>query len=309
MTDRYTLVESIGAGATGQVGKYLDNSTNQIVVIKKISRTDAAIQELNVLELLDCRYPNLLCLLDVFSDSDGHTNLVYEYLDDPKDLDKCIFVSRDLYGWGTSKILRVMHDICVGLKNLHDNGILHRDLKPLNIVIRGNEIPVIIDYDMSCVEDDCIAPFFGGTYRYMAPEFYTRGSIGSAVDIYALGVTFYEMLTNRRATTIEIGKRQHSTLVDMKQFPLFYCREYTSELTEMLAGMLLRDSGERWTLDFVMEAIVSCMHSSREELADSSLSLSTDTSYRSLPNTGMSSGSGYQNFSGSWRSANSQESP
>lgn len=101
----------------------------------------------------------------------------------------------------TAEILRQIAD---ALAHAHDKGIIHRDVKPANVLVDGAGKAFLTDFGLACVQDDPRLTQPGaapGTPQYMAPEQVNdeRGALGPATDVFALGVTLYEALTLHRA--------------------------------------------------------------------------------------------------------------
>ncbi len=102
------------------------------------------------------------------------------------------------------QVARVMRKLAAALQKAHDEGVVHRDLKPGNIIIDGEGEPVVMDFGLAfrMTECDCRATDSGtllGSPSYMSPE-QVEGAIdkiGPPSDIYSLGVVFYEILTGR----------------------------------------------------------------------------------------------------------------
>jgi len=159
----------------------------------------------------------------------GHKNIVHlhEIIDDQGEEDKLVLVmeycpqgellswdeekeefipsqnSRDENGFlPEEKIKHAFFDIAEGLNFMHSNGVLHRDIKPQNILIDFNGTAKIADFGVSKVleEDSDTVKGCNGTYQFLAPEIcddeITEYS-GKAADVWALGVTLYAMLYNK----------------------------------------------------------------------------------------------------------------
>ncbi len=112
-------------------------------------------------------------------------------------------------------VQRITRDICIGLDNLHCHGLVHRDLKPTNIMLRmhgsdrtplksikddpqGDEIDEAVLIDFGIAHEFNAAGDRGGTPGYLAPEIAAAKPVGPAADVYALGATLFHVLTRRR---------------------------------------------------------------------------------------------------------------
>jgi serine/threonine protein kinase len=87
--------------------------------------------------------------------------------------------------------------ICSALTHAHQHGVVHRDINPSNIIVQPNDQIKILDFGLACpagTEDFSNA----GTVYYMAPEQINGGPVDQRTDIYALGITAYEMVTGKR---------------------------------------------------------------------------------------------------------------
>jgi serine/threonine protein kinase len=87
--------------------------------------------------------------------------------------------------------------ICSALAYAHQHGVVHRDINPSNIIVQPNDQIKILDFGLACpagTEDFSNA----GTVYYMAPEQINGGPVDQRTDIYALGITAYEMVTGKR---------------------------------------------------------------------------------------------------------------
>ncbi len=191
--DGYTIKRGIGQGGFGEV--YYATSDGGKEVALKLVRRNLSVEVRGVRHCLNLKHPNLVGLYDIRQDNDGDTWVVMEYLggDVLEDV-----IARSPGGLPEAEALAWFRDICAGVIYLHDRGIVHRDLKPGNI-FRDEGIVKIGDYGLSKFisasrrsgQTESV-----GTVHYMAPEV-ANGRYGKEIDVYALGIMLYELLTGR----------------------------------------------------------------------------------------------------------------
>src|SRR5262245_3750527 len=187
----YTIKRGIGHGGFGEV-YYATSDAGKEVALKLIRRNwDVELR--GVTQCLNLKHPNLLSLYDVRQDAQGDNWVVMELMSGESLED---VVARHPNGLPEAEALVWIHGIAAGVAYLHDHGIVHRDLKPGNIFVDEGIIK-IGDYGLSkfisCSRRSGQTGSVG-TVHYMAPEI-ANGRYGKEIDIYALGVILYEMLT------------------------------------------------------------------------------------------------------------------
>ena len=205
--DGYVIKRGVGRGGFGEV--YFATSDAGKEVALKLIRRNLDVELRGVRQCLNLKHPNLVALYDLKTDDAGDQWVVMEYvplgpgggmsLEDAIDAHPNGMPERDVLAW--------MKGIAAGVGYLHSSGIVHRDLKPGNIfkdvTTAGtggtdfqNEVK-IGDYGLakfiSCSRRSGQTESVG-TVHYMAPEI-ANGRYGREVDLYALGIILYEMLT------------------------------------------------------------------------------------------------------------------
>ncbi len=189
--DGYTIKRGIGRGGFGEV--YFAVSDGGKEVALKLIRHNLDVELRGVTHCLNLKHPNLIALYDVKQDDQDNTWVVMEYAVG-ESLEELI--DRHPQGLPLDEAIDWMQGIGAGVAYLHDHGIVHRDLKPGNIFRDDGQVK-LGDYGLSkfisCSRRSGQTESIG-TVHYMAPEV-ANGRYGKEIDIYALGVILYEMLT------------------------------------------------------------------------------------------------------------------
>ena len=189
----YTIKRGIGIGGFGEVYFAL-NDAGKEVAIKKIQR-HLDIELRGVRHCLNLKHVNLISLWDIRTNDLGENWVVMEYVPGPSLRDEIESAPR---GMEASTTKHWFLSTASGVAYLHERGIVHRDLKPGNIFHDQDEKVIKIgDYGLSKFishsrrsgQTEAV-----GTFHYMAPEI-GKGVYGKEIDIYAMGIILFEMLT------------------------------------------------------------------------------------------------------------------
>jgi eukaryotic-like serine/threonine-protein kinase len=200
LDDRYEIVELIGSGGMANVYKALCHRLNRYDAVKIMRDETAANTELRrrfraesqAVAMLS--HPNIVSVYDV-SHSDDVEYIVMELIDG-------ITLKQYLQKKGAldpSEVLEFTIQIAKALEHAHGKGIIHRDIKPQNIMLLKNGMIKVADFGIASLENDVVESNGEtvGSVHYIAPE-QARGKAPDArSDIYSLGIVMYEMLTGR----------------------------------------------------------------------------------------------------------------
>lgn len=191
--DGYTLKRGVGQGGFGEI-YYAVNDAGKEVALKLIRR-NLDIELRGIRHCLNLKHPHLVDLYDIRTDAQGDTWVVMEYVAGESLEDT---IAANPKGMSPAMALGWFAGIAAAVAYLHDRGIVHRDLKPGNI-FSAEGLVKVGDYGLSkfisCSRRSGHTESIG-TVHYMAPEV-ANGRYGREIDIYALGVVLYEMLTGR----------------------------------------------------------------------------------------------------------------
>lgn len=189
----YTIKRGIGIGGFGEVYFALSDAGKE-VALKKIQR-NLDIELRGVRQCLNLKHVNLISLWDIKVNEYGESWVVMEYVPGPSLRDT---VEANPNGMPEDEIKTWFSSTASGVAYLHEQGIVHRDLKPGNIFCDSDEQVIKIgDYGLSkfisCSRRSGQTESVG-TFHYMAPEI-GKGIYGREIDVYALGILLFEMLT------------------------------------------------------------------------------------------------------------------
>ena len=201
LADRYEILEEIGIGGMAVVYKARCRVLNRYVAIKVLRedlQNDAEfVKRFNVeaQAAASLTHPNIVSIFDVGSEDNIHY-IVMEYVEG-QTLKEYIEENKVL-PW--REAVDIAMQICKGLEVAHKNSIVHRDIKPHNIMRTPDGVIKVTDFGIAranfqktmTVEDSAI-----GSVHYISPEQARGGFIDQRSDIYSLGIVLYEMLTGR----------------------------------------------------------------------------------------------------------------
>ncbi len=209
---RYRIVGLIGKGGMGEVYRADDLTLGQPVALKFLPETLVGDSDWLVRFRAEVRaarqvsHPNVCRVYDI-AEVDGFTFLSMEFVQG-EDLAGLL---RRIGRLSPDKAAEMARGLAAGLAAAHDKGVLHRDLKPGNVLIDEHGRVRLADFGLAGVEHE--SDGLSGTPAYMAPELFDRKPATVQSDIYALGLVLYEMFSGKQAfsgTTVgELARLHH----------------------------------------------------------------------------------------------------
>ncbi|HEY0593843.1 MAG TPA: protein kinase, partial [Thermoanaerobaculia bacterium] len=206
---RYEVVRELGKGAMGIVYLARDPLIGRLVALKTIRLTDSGdeeeirefqqrfVREAQAAGILS--HPAIVTVHDIGQDDErGVSFIAMEYVEGPT-LKELLQQGKPLTH---ASIARILAQVAEALDFAHSKGIVHRDVKPANLIVCGEDRVKITDFGIAKIASEAVnlttTGQFLGTPNYMAPEQVKGASVDGRTDVFALGVVLYECLTRRK---------------------------------------------------------------------------------------------------------------
>jgi serine/threonine protein kinase/AmiR/NasT family two-component response regulator len=262
MLGKYLLTGKLGSGGAGTVYRALDPILQQERAIKVLGHEGTSVDHAHIRHeaalLSRIQHPNIVSFFE-FEESEGLSFLVMEYVEGVNLSELLNQVGR----LDTIRALDLMIPLASGLRVLNSEGIIHRDIKPGNVLLTKDGTPKLADLGSGFLRqlgpDDTLlevrSPAIVGTAYYMAPEqVQTPAEVDQRADIYALGSTFYHMITGvppfEAPTLLEVIHKKATATADGRASctpPHELNRAIPEEVSRLIMKMLAPQVEQRYS--------------------------------------------------------------
>jgi eukaryotic-like serine/threonine-protein kinase len=237
---RYAIERTLGTGGMAVVYLARDEELGRPVAIKVLVERFSGDEEFRERFVREARmaaglaHPNIVSIYDA-GEEDGKPFIVMEYVEGTTLADEVARRKRI----PPDEVVDLALQACGALAHAHDAGLVHRDVKPQNLLLRTDGVLKIADFGIARTADATSLTQVGtvlGTAQYLSPEQAAGEQVTAAADLYSLGAVLYELLTGqpprRFESLAELGARQSE--------PIIPVRELAPEASETLEDVVMR---------------------------------------------------------------------
>ena len=249
----YDIVAELGRGGMGVVYKGYETSLNRYVAIKVLADSlahDQSVKERFLREARSMAALNDPHIIQIYfiGDDDGQTYFVMEFVDG----ESLGSVLKREVKLKPEQAAKIVYQTALGLTTAHDKGVIHRDIKPGNLMVTGRGAVKIADFGIALSSQDFSKKLtstgeFVGTPGYLSPEICQGKPVDQRSDIFSLGIVLFECLAGRMPFTdesplglmLEVVKAEIPNVMSLNS-------EVDPELSRILTKMVAKDPAERY---------------------------------------------------------------
>lgn len=252
IANRYEILSLIGQGGMADVYKAKDTILNRVVAIKvlrdKLSQDAMALvrfqREASAASRLS--HPNVVDIYDV-GEYEGMHYIVMEFIRG-RTLKELIAQRGAL---DVDEAIGIMKQLVSAINHAHENNIIHRDIKPQNVLVKDDGTIKITDFGIAVANGSVQLTFNNtvmGSAHYLAPETTQGKEPNEQVDIYSLGIVFYELLTGKVPFT---GKTPTEIAIKHLRKPMPFVRDFNPNIPQSVENIILKATAKNLSQRYV----------------------------------------------------------
>jgi len=241
----YVVLEHVGEGSFGKVFRGRRKYTGQFVALKFVSKAGKSLQELDALRqeiaiLRQLDHPNVILLLDYF-ETPRDIVVVTEFAPHGELLN----ILKDDQFLSEESVRSIAVQLSSALYYLHERRIMHRDMKPQNVLVSSNGIIKLADFGFAKTlsASSVLLTSIKGTPLYMAPEIYQDRRYDPSADLWGLGVMLFELATG--IPPFYAPSLQALRKLILATEPIIYPSSMSKELASFLSLLLVKNPSKR----------------------------------------------------------------
>jgi len=263
----YRITEELGRGGMGVVYKAEDTKLRRTVALKFLSphlltnpkEKARFLHEAQAAAALD--HPNISTIHEVH-EADGHTFMVMAFIEGED-----VGAKIESGEMALDEALDIAVQVARGLAKAHESGIVHRDIKPGNVIVTRDGVAKVVDFGLAKLATQTQLTKTGttvGTVRYMSPEQATGGAVDHRTDIWSLGVMLYEMLAGTPPFRGEVEPAMVYSIINEDPKPVTETRKgIPVALEDIIEKALAKDPTKRFA---TMAEFLAALETQRDQI-------------------------------------------
>jgi len=254
---KYEILSELGQGGMGVVYKARDSVIGRLVALKTVNADLVSDPEILMRFYREAQsagtlqHPNIVTVFDL-GEFEGQPYIAMEFVEG-ESLQSIIARQPTI---PLAAKLKLAEQICSGLDHAHKNGIVHRDVKPGNILVKNDGTVKVVDFGIVRVESTTLTKtgMFMGTIQYASPEQLSESHVDQRSDLWSVVCVIYEFIAYRKPFEASNFGAIVGKILTSEPEPLSrICPEVPAELDNLIAKGLKKDVGERYqTLEELM---------------------------------------------------------
>jgi serine/threonine protein kinase len=270
---KYEIVSELGQGGMGTVYKARDPLISRPVALKTVNPELVSNPEIlqrfyrEAQSIGALQHPNIVMVYDL-GEFEGHPYIAMEFVEG-ESLQSLIGRQAPM---PLAAKLRLAEQVCLGLDHAHKNGIVHRDIKPGNILVKNDGTAKIVDFGIVHLESTTLTKtgMFMGTIQYASPEQLNEGRVDARSDLWSVVCVIYELLAYKKPFEASNFGAILGKILTTEPEPLSrFCPDVPAEIDAIITKGLKKNLAERYqSLEELLADLAPISHRLQRSLID-----------------------------------------